>query len=101
MYGYFVLGTTSTVTGQIRMSLPVTAQNSALGNFFGMGGGSFEDPGFAIYTMQLYFVSSSTIELFPLSAAGTFVKDDVTSATKPMTWAANDKINVSMVYEAA
>jgi hypothetical protein len=101
MYGNFVLGTTSSVSGLIQLSLPVTAQNSALGNFFATQTVSIEDPGQAIYFASAYFVSSSTIAITTINAASTYAKDGGTSATVPMTWASGDKINISMVYEAA
>ena len=101
--GYFTLGSTSAMTGDIRKSLPITAGGMFSAIVGGVGFGcSFYDssansyyPGFTLST------PSSTVVLRAFNAAGTYLVQTIVSATAPFTWAAGDRIIWNIMYEAA
>jgi hypothetical protein len=92
------LGSTSSVTGGITVSLPVTAASDALGS---RGVCGIVDTG--VYTRQgVAFVETTTTALLKVIAtsAAFGIEDDI-SATSPMTWVSTDKFNFTLTYEAA
>lgn len=94
----FILGSTSAVSGAPTLTLPVTAKN---GNFRFNGSATLLDYGTAGYfggfsmssTTQGYFTSVVT--------TGNLAYEGGINATVPFTWTTNDKLQLTMIYEAA
>jgi len=92
------LGSTSSVSGLLRLTLPVAASATGHINAQCLLG----DAGTAQFAGQIDpLASTSFIELFANGATGTYVNAVATSATVPHTWATNDRIIVNAVYEIA
>ena len=91
------LGSTSTVTGRIGLSLPVTASSAfpTTGAMCGLVAGATNSNGVAV------MASTTLIELYAQGAAGTYINNINTGATVPGTWAANSFYGFKMTYEAA
>lgn len=90
------LGTTSSVTGRIDVSVPVTAAYTVSGGYSGYfddsGVGSFD----ATWSIESgYFVSRA------VKTDATYATLSDTSATVPFTWTNLDFIRVTGTYEAA
>jgi hypothetical protein len=94
----FQLGSTSSVSSDIAVSLPVTASSNP-GAFTVVG--QFID----VSPLTVYPVvadaGTTGMNLRAINAAGTYATWALTSATVPFTWATNDKILCSGFYEAA
>lgn len=86
-------GTTSAVTGQITVSLPLTAANIANGS------------GDAVIAGTRYALtprgSGQNILLWADNTAGTYAVRTATSATIPGTWANLSSIAIHYIYQAA
>jgi hypothetical protein len=94
----FTLGSTSAVISYPEFSLPVTgAQSSTYAN----GDVLLLDNATAEYYGKIYLQSTTKFIPYGQNAAGTYVKDAPISATAPMTWATNDKIQANFWYEVA
>ena len=96
---YFVLGTTSAVTGTPTFTFPFTAQGNVVGPQMFC---QFID---AAPVLNLYpgMVSPSTTlaQCFAINTAGTYALYTGPSATVPFTWAVNDQILVAGVFQLA
>jgi hypothetical protein len=92
--GRISLGTTSTVTGLIAISLPVTAVSSNfVASITGRAGGTDH---------ILYAASTTTtLSISAVTANGAYTSRANTSATVPGTWTNGDNITFSATYEAA
>lgn len=92
--GRLAWGSTTSVAGQISLSLPVTAVSSNfVANVTVRAGG---------VDYGAYFASTTTtLALSALGAAGTYVNRVTSSATVPGTWGSGDNITFSATYEAA
>jgi hypothetical protein len=97
-YGQLQLGSTTSVTGSVRLSLPVTAKSASVAFHAGIG---YEDSGSQLIPGYGYFQSTTSLELIAINVAGTYPAQATISATIPFTWAVNDRINVNITYEAA
>ena len=94
---YFVLGTTSTVTGTPTFALPVAAKVS---NYTFMGSGSFGDYASGTYPALLVNYSN-LVYITSILSSGTYAFEGGVSSTTPFTWAQLDTINARFTYEAA
>jgi hypothetical protein len=93
------LGSTSSVTGIIYASLPVTGANTSnIGNYTA---GIYDVTPFNIYLGTAFFNSTTQVGLKAQNSAGTYVTSAYTSATVPMTWASGDGFQFNFNYEAA
>ncbi len=104
---YFTLGSTSTITGSIRFSLPKTVSTKYNTVSF-----EWDFPGSAVKLREAgggvhpgtgYIAdgtSDFTVECFDVTGA-TFLATTNTSATKPFTWGTGDWMGVHVEYEAA
>ena len=93
-----ILGSTSSVTGSVTVSLPVTAATNAL-NSRGIGGCA--DSGVRTYSAVAVLNSTTAVEIKPLAASLAHVAEDDMSSTTPMTWTTNDRFFFNLTYEAA
>jgi hypothetical protein len=99
VYGTLTLGTTSSVTGQIQVGVPVAAASS--GNV-SHGLSRFKDTGTADFQgVAGVDFSTSFAALQTFTVSGTFLARGGTSATAPFTWASTDVISANYIYEAA
>lgn len=91
----FQLGTTSAVTGDVVLTLPVQAAanpNSSLFRAY------FLDSGAAELPAMIAAASTTTIAIRAINTAGTYATQATCSATVPMTWATGDIIYISGRY---
>jgi hypothetical protein len=100
---YIVIGVTSSITGQIAISLPVTS--TAVN-----GGGPtigvvryIDDPsGSPVpYAGPVVHGSTTTVSLRAYNTAGTYMTETSTSSSVPIGFASGDQIHVNFHYEAA
>jgi hypothetical protein len=94
--GRILLGSTSSVTGQITIGLPKTS-NSPTSLY-----GSYQilDAG-AAYYIGTYSLAGGSLGLGMSQLSGLFTIFAATSATVPMTWTTNDEIVWFVTYEVA
>jgi hypothetical protein len=90
----FVLGSTSSIGAGPTISLPVTATNS---NAVGIG--YILDAGTAEYVVLVRNESTTTIKMLTVPNGSNIASG--LSSTFPITWATNDEIRLTIVYEAA
>lgn len=94
-----IWGSTSSISGDLQISLPVTAkgtQDSFLGNV------AILDSGTAWYLGRVVLDGSTTTMSFvALKADSTYQTYSTVNATTPMSWATNDRLVFNLVYEAA
>lgn len=107
-YASFKLGTTSAVSSNPTITLPVTASATAFDAGSGdvrIGQTSFEDNGVASYdgvtTIVATSTSATTAKIIPLGTASTYLGPVGVSSTVPFTWGNLDTMRVSGSYEAA
>ena len=97
------LGSTSSVTGDIRVSLPVTAAapNGSPQVTTGVGR-AFDNSTSSVYWLTPYIVSPHTeVRVYATGATSTYAFRVSTSATVPITWGTNDALQIFVTYEAA
>jgi hypothetical protein len=97
-YLSFTMGSTSSVTGRIIWTLPLTPNQSFAG---GLGYGVIVDSGVGGFVAGLGGWSATQAYLAGGNATGTYVSESATSATVPMTWAVNDFFFVNGSFEVA
>jgi len=99
--GKFDLGSTSSVSGNITISLPVTAHSDMYGVYVNTI--QADDNGVGDYPIMARIISPGTsFDTFAINAAGTYAHSyTATGATIPFTWNNGDQINFSFVYKAA
>lgn len=96
-----VLGTTSSVTGMISLSLPVTAAAYTGTVTIPPLGISVYWNGTSAMTGQVQLESTSLARLYVFNAAGTYSTLTNLGATIPFTWASTNEIQLTFTYEAA
>ncbi len=97
------LGSTSSVTGDIRVSLPVTAAapNGSPQVTTGVGR-AFDNSTSSVYWVTPYIVSPPTeVRIYATRTDSTYAVRATTSSTVPITWSTNDALQIFMTYEAA
>jgi len=103
--GYFIFtfGSTSSITGQPQISVPVNMSTSyPLTGLVPVGTSSLEDSGVATFKgdiggyrdLQRFFV-------YVFNASATYATQTGLSSTIPFTWGTNDVLYFNFVYEAA
>ena len=97
VYGTVNIGTTTSITGSIGMSLPVTAKNT----YLKCGTAQILDQGTALFQGNIYLGTTSRADLQTILASGTYTVATATSSTIPMTWANTDAFYFDFTYEAA
>lgn len=93
----FTFGSTSAVTGALKITLPATAKSANQG--FGDAAAFDTSAGF-YYPMFGTTIDTSTINIWtgPTTAGGRYIN---IGSTVPFTWAAGDVVAISGRYEAA
>lgn len=93
-----VLGTTSSVTGSIRIDLPEAASATESGSF---NGEFYDSSGTAFYPAHILHNGTTFVTLRAVNTAGTYASAVASSGTVPFTWATSDWFLLSGMYEAA
>lgn len=97
-----VFGSTTSVSGSVSFSLPVTAVTySGTVGLQPFGTGRILDAGTASYDGAVLYNSTTTANLRVYNAAGTYLGSTVFSSTVPFTWTTNDEFYYTGQYEAA
>lgn len=99
----FTLGSTSSVSGGITITLPVTANTSAYDLSNGatqIGTGTAIISG-SVYAMVITLQTSTTALVRPINSASTYVTQADTSNLIPGTWTTGSIINFQYTFEAA
>jgi hypothetical protein len=97
----FLLGSTSAVTGEVRLTMPATM------NDFNIGGVSgdvmFENADGSDYVGHVFRLNTTTVRLRYGDAAGdsNHLRSADLSATVPMTWASGDSMNAKGWFRKA
>lgn len=98
-----VFGSTTSVSGQVIFSLPVTsvayagtATTTPLGSVQ-----MFDSSAVTVYNGNVLNASTTTAELRVFKVDGTYSLLAVTTSLIPFTWAINDEIECQFIYEAA
>lgn len=95
-----VFGSTTSVSGLITHSLPVTSVSYS-GSLPTIGRAAILDLGTAVFDAMPIWLTTTTVGIRALNAAGTYVNAVATSSTIPMTWTTGDELMVFGEYEAA
>lgn len=91
------LGSTSSITGNMFFTLPIAARSTAA-----VGGSAyFFDSGAAVFPAIVYMNSTTQCFIYASLANQTYVREEATTAFVPFTWTTNDRIHVTVIYEAA
>jgi hypothetical protein len=96
---YVTLGSTTSISGVMKFSLPVTMAT----NFtdLSIGSGSAEHSGGALVFLEANPVSTTVLAIYYHSVSGSSVVAGNISSTAPFTWASTDTFAISGAYEAA
>jgi hypothetical protein len=100
--GVFALGTTSAITGNVSIGLPVNA-GTPWSPGYNMPNGSvnFHDISTAnIFEGVALGEGATTMRLKVYNSSSTYVGTDNLSSTIPMTWANTDRIQWNIIYRA-
>ena len=102
-YGNFTLGSTSAITGNIQIQLPVSmdAATAELGFSVGLTY-SYDVSTGILYAGDMFTVGlTGTIYASLWNASGTFVSRTAISSGNPFTWTTGDKFFFNVYYKAA
>jgi hypothetical protein len=104
-YGYFILGSTSAVTGNVNITLPITA-NAIYGYVNGilMGDLSMYDTSASTwYKGEVFSIGSTTVTRtrFWTTSGTKIISNSSANTTLPFTWATGDQFLWNIRYEAA
>jgi hypothetical protein len=94
------LGSTSSMTGQITISKPVTG-TSLPSNRIPFGVARLGDSGTGTVIGYVRNDTTTRVTIRPYNAASTYVTESSITASIPFPWAVNDTLDFSFVYEAA
>lgn len=94
-----VFGSTTSVTGTIGITLPVTGTSAEVN--CAIGNARILDNGTGYFAGHMYLAATTVTYLTALGVAGTYATDVFSSSTIPMTWAVNDQLGFSINYTAA
>ena len=93
-------GSTSSMTGQIIVSKPVTgAGGGALNTYVGVA--RLADSGTGVRMAAIRNDSTGSVSVRALDVSATYPTEVNVSSTVPFTWTTNDQLLLSFVYEAA
>lgn len=95
----FTLGTTSAVSGNVTVSLPLTSI-AAVSNL-PIGIANYLDGGTANYSGYIKWASTTTAELIANLAATTWTRSDAVNGSNPISWGNTDGMQVTGTYEVA
>lgn len=94
-----LLGSTSSFSGAISLSVPVTAVE--MGSIPAIGTVTYLDAGTASYPGHIRQDGANGVSLTVFVTSGTYGSEAGVGASVPFTWANTDVINGTFLYEAA
>ena len=97
-WGAVTLGSTSSITGELDITLPITAQG---GTVYFPSSSWISDATAGSFICSAVQVGTTTIRMIVINTAGTYAANAAVSATSPMTWAVNDQFYWNHTYTAA
>lgn len=95
----FELGTTSAVTGDVAVTLPVNVAGTMVDTAVGYG--LAHQSGVSNSPCFMQYVNTSTVRFRVHNSSGTYVTVSAFSSTVPFTWGSNDVLSFTVIYEAA
>jgi hypothetical protein len=98
VYVQETLGSTSSVSGAITMTLPLTASRQ---QSIPISRARIDDTGLTVYWGTLVPESTTTVTLYADGTDGTYAYFKSITSTIPMTWTNTDKFAYGFVYESA
>jgi hypothetical protein len=98
-YVNFTLGSTSAVTGRIRLDYPIAVKNLAAAEAANLDVTFYEDGIGPVFGGTITAGSTTNFEACALNTAGTYGTISVTSSSVPFTWGTADQILLSGFYE--
>lgn len=98
-----VFGASTSISGTVSFTLPVTSINYGLGGTAQpvVGWSWLEDTGNTNYQGNVSLASTTTGRVKVYTTSSTYAGTADLSSTIPFTWGSGDSINVTIVYEAA
>lgn len=98
-FGAVTLGSTSSVTGSLDVTLPITAEGGFLYN--PSASGIWDNSPGTLYPGVTINISTATLRFVVLYVASTYASNSDVSATVPFTWTTNDGFYWNHIYKAA
>lgn len=98
-YASLTLGSTSSISTAVGLSLPVTAVGTGMPGL--LVAKAYDTSAGAWYDMGVVFASTSVLDVVAVSTAGSYAVHAATSSSVPFTWATGDIVRVGFEYEAA
>ncbi len=95
----FTLGSTSAISGNIAIGLPITSKLYSTTTYYGVG--TLCDTGVATYPAVCRSINQTAFTIHPQNASGTYLVQSSASATVPFTWTTGDRITATVIYAAA
>lgn len=96
----FTFGTTSSISGSVTFTLPVTSVSSYLSaNPIGMA--DCFNTGVASFSGTVSWATTTTALIQVANVASTYATDTVLSSTIPFAWTTGSRLALSIMYEAA
>ena len=96
LYGKLTFGSTTSITGAVTFTLPVTAKEAN-----GLGSAAFTDAGNLAYFGYCFLSSTTSGKLAAVKSDATYTTIADLSSTVPFTWGNTDELSLQLVYEAA
>lgn len=102
-YVYLTFGSTTSISGVVSCSLPVTAAANILPGVdtLPIGPVRYLDSGTAGYNGFANLASTGVVSLYVLRTDSTYAIDNGVTSTIPFTWTTNDSIRFVFTYEAS
>lgn len=97
---YLTIGTGGSVSGNVSVSLPVTAAAGVATNLGAPGLAIYDDFTGGMYPGGFEY-TTTTVRFFAFDSSATYAGRALLTAAIPFTWAVSDKIRCSGFYEAA
>jgi len=95
----FTLGSTSAITGNIAIGLPISSKSYSTSMMYGIG--ALIDTGTQTYPAYCRSINATNFVLHSYNASGTYATQQNSSATVPFTWTTGDRFTATVIYEAA
>jgi hypothetical protein len=96
--GRITFGSTTSLTGNLIFSLPVTAVSADVPI---LGLVSIDDVGVSNRFGWVRMNSTTLVEARVWNSSGTYLESNAINATTPHTWNATDSVQMNFIYEAA
>lgn len=93
---YAAAAATTSITGQITMTPPITAKADF--DYQAIGASGLVDAGTALYMGEAVLRSTNVIEIRVINASATYATWSATSGTVPFTWGVNDILTFEFEY---